>query len=363
MATIPFSRPQRGVVALRLAVLVGLLVTMFAVPRFTASAKSSQSSPPWTIGVSNNLIGNGWRDEMVCSIRAQVHHSGKGHTNVQQNQLNTNLQISQIRTMISQGVNAIVIDPNSPTALNGAINQAVSRGITIVIVDQFIPSLLNKPGIYQAANDQRAYGRLGMQWLVNRLHGHGNIVELQGIAGAPANTDRENGQQDVLKNYPNIHVVAKEYTNWVSTKGEQEMTALLNSGKKIDGVWTSGIDYAVVNAYLAAHRPLVPIVGADNNGFVHQLLTVRGLVGAAITNPPPIGGVGASIALRVLAGGHPPLVTTLKPQVWANNNAFGLRQLRSHYLATQGPFYAADWIVKPYSNYTRAELFTCSSSW
>jgi ribose transport system substrate-binding protein len=354
---------RRGKVALRLAIGATIVATFFAVPRITASAHATLASPPYTIGVSNNLIGNGWRDEMVCSIRAQVHHSGLGHTVVQQNQLDTNLQISQIRNMISQGVNAIIIDPNSATALNPAINQAVSRGITIVIVDQYIPALLNKPGIYQTANNQRAYGRLGMQWLVNQLHGHGNVALLQGIAGAPANTDREAGQQDVLKHYPNIHVVAKVYTNWIYAKGGQEMTALLNSGKKIDGVWTSGIDYTVVNAYRTLHKPLVPIVGADNNGFVHQLLTVKGLVGAAVTNPPPIGGVGASIALKVLQGGHPAQVTTLKPQVWANTNKAGLSKLKAHYLPTRAPSYAADWIVRPYSNYTKSELFTCNSSW
>jgi ribose transport system substrate-binding protein len=200
-----------------------------------------------------------------------------------------------------------------------------------------------------------------MQWLVTQLHGHGNVALLEGIAGAPANTDRELGQQDVLKHYPGIHVVAKEYTNWDFTKGGQQMTALLNSGKKIDGVWTSGVDYTVVNAYRTAHRKLVPIVGADNNEFVHQLVTLKGqgLVGAAVTNPPPIGGVGAAIALRVLSGQHPPQVVTLKPQVWSNTNAAGIAQLRAHYLPSRGPSYGADWIVKPYSNYTKGELFTC----
>src|SRR5207302_2054891 len=137
-------------------------------------------------------------------------------------------------------------------------------------------------GVYQAANNQRAYGRLGMQWLVNQLHHKGNVVLLEGIAGAPADTARQLGQQDVLKHNPNIHVLARVYTNWDFTKGGQAMTTLLNSGKKIDGVWTSGVDYTVVNAYRTAHRKFVPIVGADNNGFVHQLITLRkqGLVGA-----------------------------------------------------------------------------------
>ncbi|GAC1463693.1 MAG: ribose ABC transporter substrate-binding protein RbsB [Chloroflexota bacterium] len=354
------SRTGWSTSTLRLMVVIFLLGVLCTVPRYTASASTSNAGPPFTIGVSNNTVGNGWRDEMVCSIRAEVQHSGKGKTVIQQGSGDTSVQIAQIRNLISQHVNAIIVDPNS-TALSGAIQQAASRGIIVVIVDQFIPSLFNKPNIYQAANNQRAYGRLGMQWLVRQIHGKGNVALLEGIAGAPANTERELGQQDVLKHFPNIHTT-KVYTGWDYTKGGQQMTQLLNSGKKIDGVWTSGIDYTIINAYRTAHRKFVPVVGADNNEFVHQLTTMRsqGVIGAAVTNPPPIGGVGAAIALRALSGGHPPAVTTLTPKVWANNTASGLSALRAHYLPTRGPTYGADWIVKAYANYTKSELFGCS---
>ena len=272
------------------------------------------------------------------------------------------MQIAQIRNLISQNVNAIIVDPNS-TALAGAIQQAAARNITVVIVDQFITSLFNKPHIYQAANNQRAYGRVGMQWLVNQLHGKGNVALLEGIAGAPANTAREQGQARCSKNYPNIHVVAKVYTGWDFAKGGQQMTQLLNSGKKIDGVWTSGVDYTVVNAYRTAHRKFVPVVGADNNAFVHQLATMhgQGLVGAAVTNPPPIGGVGAAIALKVLHGGHPAAVTTLIPQGLGEHQCHAAwRSLRAHYLPSRGPSYGADWIVTGHANYTKQQLFACN---
>ncbi|HEX8918227.1 MAG TPA: substrate-binding domain-containing protein [Chloroflexota bacterium] len=350
---------RRSRTLVRLAVVFSIAATVFAVPHFNAMASSPRTSS-WTIGVSNSLIGNGWRDEMVCSIRAEAKNSGKAHTLVQQTNGDTNQQIAQIRSMISQHVNAIIIDPNSSTALNSAILQAVSQHIVVVVVDQFIPALLNHPGVYQVANDQRAYGRLGTQWLVNQIHGKGNIAFLQGISGAPANTAREQGQQDVLKNHPKITKIANVYTGWVWTTGAQQITSLLNSGKKIDGVWTSGIDYIVANAYKTAHRKLVPVVGADNNGFVHQLLTMKGLVGAAVTNPPPVGGVGASIALKVLSGQHPPLVTTLTPKVWSNTTAQGRAALRAHYLPTRSLQYAADWAVAPYTNYTKQQLFACS---
>lgn len=347
--------------ALRVGLLVAVTGAFFAVPKLQASAQPSLAGPPWTVGVSNNTINNGWRDEMVCSIRAELHASGKAKSDVQQTNGDTAGQISQIRNMISKGDQAIIIDPNSTTALNPTIQQAVAKGIKVVIVDQ----TLNISGVHQVANNQRAYGRLGMQWLVRKLNHKGNIVLMEGIAGAPANTARELGQQDVLKNNPKIKVVAKVYTNWDPTKGSQQITDLLNSGKHIDGVWTSGIDYVVVNAYQQARKKFVPVVGADNNEFVRQLATMRGkgLVGAAVTNPPPVGGAGAYIALKLLQGANVNNKILLKPAVWSNTNAAGMKQLRAHRLPSQGPSYGAAWNIPGFTHYTKKQLFACSSSW
>lgn len=357
-----FKSTHRGRTAMRLAAMAAVIGTAFAVPQMSSTTHQAFASSTWTVGVSNNTINNGWRDEMVCSIRAELHHSGKAVSDVLQSNGDTAQQIAQIRQMISKGDKAIVIDPNS-TTLSGVIQQGAAKGIKMVVVDQLLG--VSGSNIYQAANNQRAYGRLGMAWLVNQLHGKGNVVLMEGIAGAPANTEREKGQQDVLKYHKGIRVVKKVYTGWDFTKGSQEITAILNSGVKVDGVWTSGIDYVVVNAFRNAHRKLVPIVGADNNEFVKQLVTMRkqGLVGAAVTNPPPIGGVGASIALKALGGGNPPATTLLKPAVWSNQTAAGLKQLRRHQLPSQGPSYGAAWDVPGYTNYTKQELLACNSSW
>jgi ribose transport system substrate-binding protein len=347
--------------AFRLGLVAAAAGAFLAVPGINASAHATLSGPPWTVGVSNSTINNGWRDEMVCSIRAELHHSGKAKSDVQQTNGDTPGQISQIKGMISKGDQAIVIDPNSTTALNPTIGQAVSRGIKVVIVDQ----TLNVSGVHQVANNQRAYGRLGMQWLVNQLHHKGNVVLMEGIQGAPANTAREQGQQDVLKNNPKVKVVAKVYTNWDPTKGSQQITDLLNAGTKIDGVWTSGVDYVVVSAYQHAHKKFVPVVGADNNEFVHQLATMKskGVIGAAVTNPPPVGAAGASVALKLLQGKSAPAVQLLKPSVWANTTAAGMKQLKAHHLPSQGPAYGADWNLPGFTNYTKSELFACNNSW
>jgi ribose transport system substrate-binding protein len=349
-----------GARTLRVGVVATLAGMLFAAPHMNASAKNAQASPPYTIGVSNNLINNGWRDEMVCSIKAQAAASGavkSGGVYVLQNQLNTAEQIAQMRQLIAKRVNAIIVDPNTVTALNGVIQQAIGRGIVVVVVDQIIQS--SAP--YQVANNQVAYGRIGMRWLVNRLHGHGNIAILNGIKGASADSDRITGQNGVLRQHPGIHVVARVWTNWDYPTASKAMLDILNSGKRIDGVWTSGIGYSVVTAYQTAHKPFVPVVDADNNGFVHQLLTLKGqgLVGAVVTNPPPVGGAGAAVALRVLRGQSQPKIQLLQPALWTNTNAAGIAQLRAHSLPTKPPTYGASWNVPGFTTYSKHQLLNC----
>src|SRR4029450_831803 len=102
-------------------------------------------------------------------------------------------------------------------------------------------------------------------------------------------------------------------TGWDFTKGGDIAVQELGSGN-YDGVWTSGIDYTGVNAFKTVGKQPVPVVGADNNQFIHQLLDGR--PGAAGTTPAVIGGVGTAIALDVLSGKQTNRETLLTPEVW-----------------------------------------------
>ncbi len=339
----------------RLALLVALLISAFAVTR-TASAGTSRSMGPFVLGVSNTLVGNGWREEMICAVKAEAKASGVVKK-VLVADINGNAaeQINGIRNLISGGANAIIINPADRDALNPVIAQAHQHGVVVVTVDQLVSS----PFAYKAENDQVAYGRVGMEWLARTLHGHGNVVILRGIAGVPADTDRETGIKQALKEFPGIHVIAEQYTGWQFAPAGTIMLNLLNAHHNIDGVWTSGTDYTVVNAFTTAQRKYVPVVGADENEFLHQIITLhaKGFVGAAVTNPATIGGVGASIAIGVLEGKHEPMLTKLTPAVW--DYASSLATIKANYSPARPATYSARLTVAPYTHYTPAQLTSC----
>jgi ribose transport system substrate-binding protein len=321
-------------------------------------SQANAANPPYTIGVSNTLQGNGWREQMICAVKAQSLASGKvGKVIVESQTTNTAGQIAQLRRLISQGVNAIIVNPSDRSALDPVIKQATQRGIVVVAVDQAVTA----PDAYQAYNDQVAYGRLGAEWLFKKLGGRGNVVEMRGIAGVPADTDRHTGFQQALKKYPNIKVVKSVFTNWTYPTGGQQALQLLQSNTKIDGIWTSGIDYTVVNAFKTAKKKYVPIVGANNEGFVKQLVTTKGLRGAAVSNPATVGGVGTAIALSALQGKKPAKVTKLKPVLWDSSTASGLKALKAANNPKLAPADPVQLTIKPFTTYSPQQLYSCAS--
>ncbi|MBV9703141.1 MAG: ABC transporter substrate-binding protein [Methylobacteriaceae bacterium] len=323
-----------------------------------AGAGAASAADKYVVGVSNTLIGNGWREEMICSIKAQAEASGIVSKVVVANRNGGPAeQIADLRNLISAGVNAIIVNPSDREALNPVIKQAATKGIVVVAVDQAVSA----PEAYVLTNDQVAYGKVGATWLFEHLKGKGNVVEMRGIDGVPADADRHQGFTEALKNYPDIKVVASTFTGWALNKGAQQMKDLLASGKEIDGVWTSGIDSVVVDAFKTAQKSYVPVVGADNNGFVGQLINLKGegFSGAAVTNPPSVGGAGLAVALDVLQKKDHPHLIKITPEVWDNTTDANLENLKKVYDAKLDPFYSIDFEVKPYTTYTMPQILAC----
>ena len=79
----------------------------------------------YVVGVSNTLVGNGWREEMVCSIKAEALASGKVSKVILANRNGgPSEQIADLRNLISAGVNIIIVNPSDRKALDPVIKQA-----------------------------------------------------------------------------------------------------------------------------------------------------------------------------------------------------------------------------------------------
>ncbi len=335
----------RGLAALATAALVFGACSSSATPAPASGAPASAAATgPFKIGYSNGGgVGNGFREEQVCTAKAQAKVDSKNVSELTTIHRNTDAagQLSDIRDLIAKGVKAIVFNPNDPDALNPALAEAAKAGIKTISVDAYVTD----PNTWNLYNNQVKYAELGAEWLFKQLGGKGTVWYTRGLAGHPADSDRDIGFHNMLKKYPDIKVVPTDsgvFTGWDPTTTTNLTNDFISSGQydKIQGIWASGMGKQIIDAVKAANKPFVPIADADIGGFVTQLLDPTGfpgLKGAAVTNTAAVGGAGITMALKLLkgetiaqsAGAGRPNTVLLDPQLLDNLTPDGQAALKA----------------------------------
>ena len=342
-------------------------------PSAGASTEPSQAAKTWKIGYSNGGgVGNGFREEQVCTAKAEALASGQvSELTVIHRNTDAAGQLQDLRDLIAKGVNAIVFNPNDPDALNPALDEAKAAGIKTISVDAYV----NHPDTYNLYNNQVEYAKIGAKWLFDKIGGKGTVYYMRGFAGHPADTDRDIGFKEVLKDYPNIKVLPNEdgvATGWDPATTTQLINDFIASGQydTINGIWTSGMDSQVVDAIKAAGKKFVPIVGADLGAFVSQLLNTTdypGLEGVAVTNTAAVGGAGVNLALKLLNGeavqtdpsAPKPNTVLLKPVGADNTSDAGRAMLKSWQVDGLDPLWPLGLQIEGYTSYTPQQAVAC----
>ncbi len=335
-----------------------------------SESASASAAAQYKIGYSNGGgVGNGFREEQVCTAKAEALASGQVSqlTTIHRN-TDAAGQLQDIRDLIAADVDAIVFNPNDPAALNPALEEAKAAGIPTISVDAYVTN----PDTYNLYNNQIEYAKLGAKWLFDQLGGEGTVYYMRGLAGHPADSDRDIGFKEVLKDYPNIKVVPNAdgvATGWDPATTTTLINDFLASGQydSIQGIWTSGMDSQVVDAIKGANKPFVPIVGADLGAFVNQLLTETDLKGAAVTNTAAVGGAGVNLALKILNGETPqtdpsatqPNTVLLKPVLADNTSDTGKTTLESWQVDGLDPLWPLGLQIEGFTTYTPEQAVAC----
>jgi ribose transport system substrate-binding protein len=347
------------------------------------AASPSAGGQQYTIGYSNAFgIGNGFREEQLCTAKAQALVSGQVSSGTWTNEKEeTYPQLQQIRDLIAKNPNAIIFNPNGPDVLNPALQEAKAAGITTVALDAYVTD----PDTLNISNDQVAYGYVGASWLFKQLNGQGSVYYMRGLAGHPADNDRHQGVLKALSENPGIKLLPNNEgvaTGWDPDTGTKLITDFINSGgyDGVQGIWTSGIDQQVVTAIKNAGKPYVPIVGADLKGFVQMLLNkdggYEGLKGLAVYNPAAIGGAGLKLALQALNGetidsqevtvkdstGKDVQIKAIflpTPEAYDNTTDEGKAKLQEIDVEGLNNLWPVSWYINGWTDYTIDQMLAC----
>jgi ribose transport system substrate-binding protein len=205
-------------------------------------------------------------------------------------------QVNDAINLLSQGVNALVLNPIDSKAIIPAVEKANSMGIPVFMLDRGSDG--GKVTSF-VASDNVALGATGAKWIADQLKARygspkGNVVDLIGLVGTTAATDREKGFSDEMAKYPDIKIVARQEGAFDQEKSLNAMTDILQKFPQIDAVFganddnTVGAEKAIDNAN--RYKPLgdkdhIMVIGAD--GTAQALSAIRaGKQDATISQNP-----------------------------------------------------------------------------
>lgn len=189
-----------------------------------------------------------------------------------------------IDTAIARNAAAIVLDNAGADASVAAVQKARNAGIAVILIDREI----NVRGVAhtQIVSNNYQGASAGAESFIRAMGGKGDYVELVGKESDTNAVIRSKGYHEVLDQYPEMKMVARQSANWSQSEGFTVMQSILQAHPQIRGV-IAGNDTMALGALAAleaAGRTDVVVVGFDGSNDARDAI-LRGRMTATVLQP------------------------------------------------------------------------------
>jgi inositol transport system substrate-binding protein len=143
-------------------------------------------------------------------------------------------QIEQVESFIAQKVDVIVLNPCEVEASSPAVAKALAAKIPIINVNSATTA---QPTAFVGSDDVES-ARIAMRYIAQKLGGKGNVLMIHGFMGQAAQIQREEGAREILKQFPNLKLLAHQTGEWDRAKSMDLMENWIQSfGGQINAVF------------------------------------------------------------------------------------------------------------------------------
>lgn len=208
-------------------------------------------------------------------------------------------EIANVEDLLSRGVAAILINPTDSDAVGNAIRIANRAKIPVITLDR---GATRGEVVSHIASDNIAGGKMAGKFIMEKLGGKGNLVELEGIPGTSAARDRGKGFNEAVAG-SGMEVVARQAADFDRTKGLNVMENILQAQPSIDAVFAHNDEMALgaLKAIQGTGRNIL-VVGFDATDDAVKAVKDGELAATVAQQPSFIGSMGVETAKAVLDG-------------------------------------------------------------
>ncbi len=232
----------------------------------TSEQPSEEASQPASgtlkIGATFYSLQNEFTMRMDNAAKKWAEENGVDYTSYDGN-YDAATQLSQVETMIADGCDAIILNPQDAVACAACVDLAHEAGIPVVGVNTMVESDLLTS--YVGSQDVSA-GEDIMQFMIDYLGKDAfNIVIIEGPMGQSAQLQRIEGIENIMAKYPNVKELARDTANWSRAEAMTLMETWISSfGDDITAVIAENDEMALgAREAIEAAGKDIPCIGID----------------------------------------------------------------------------------------------------
>jgi ribose transport system substrate-binding protein len=335
---------------MRLALAAALVGATLGLCAATPPAQASQAKP--VVALANAFYGNTWRHQMVDSFE-EAAKTAKANGEIADYVImngdgSVAQQSSQIGELILKGVDVLLVDAASETAVNGVLEKACAAGITVISFD----SIASAPCNYQLNFDFTGYKAAQAEAVFKLIGYKGNIIQVRGVKGSAPDNDMYNAQRSVIAKYPDIKVVATVYGQCTPSVAQSAIANVLPSLPHVDAVLGQGPDdIGMVQAFVqyggeyVGHMPVIE--GGGGGDFVRWWAAENkkdGYQTVSMNTTPGISGAAFWLGMEILHGAKVSKKLIMPVMTVDANNLDQYASIPSGQIIS--PTYTDEWVKK-----------------
>lgn len=271
---------------------------------------------PWKIGYASSYAGNTWRAAVMNELQNKIIPEWKelgllSEVIITQSNLNDSTQIQQMRQLVDQGVDAIIVCCSNPTALNATVKYAADKGVPVFSLTGYLTS---EYSINSSVNYQVAGYEIGKD-MADQLGGKGNVLVVEGIPGTSGSDSQNRGVLAGLASAPDIKVVGSVAGMWTDqvAQGEVQKWLATNPGELNGIVVQSAAEMGVLRAVQQSGRGNIPVSIGGELGALCYMRKNPGYLKTSFQVWPPADEIQLiwNIMMRTLQGQGPKIQSIL----------------------------------------------------
>ena len=233
---------------------------------FSVAVSTAAIAADLTVGVSwSNFQEERWKTD-EAAIKAALEAAGATYISADA-QSSSSKQLSDVESLIAQGVDALIILAQDSAAIGPAVQAAADEGIPVVGYDR----LIDDNRAFYLTFDNVEVGRMQAR-AVFAAQPTGRYVMIKGSPTDPNADFLRGGQQEILQaaiDSGDITIVAEAYTDgWLPANAQRNMEQILTAADNgVDAVVASndGTAGGVVAALTAQGMEGIPVSGQDGD--------------------------------------------------------------------------------------------------